>query len=212
MRQILASLLLGLAACAGQATVAATTPPPPADPAPAPAPDPAPVADEPAPVVQQTLKSLEVSSEGIRLKKGLTIKFKTDSDQMLAESSPILDEVASVMSQNDKIHIRVEGHTDNAGDKNHNQDLSTRRAGAVKAYLASKGIAADRLDSVGCGPGTPIADNGTEAGRAENRRVEFVIISHHHPRGNCELYKPHEHHDHDSGKDSGLPTGGGGKP
>jgi outer membrane protein OmpA-like peptidoglycan-associated protein len=104
------------------------------------------------------------------------------------------------MSQNDKIHIRIEGHTDNVGDKNHNQDLSARRAASVKAYLATKGVAQDRLDSLGCGQGTPVADNSTEDGKTQNRRVEFVIVRHRHPRGQCELYKPgehHHHHDHD---------------
>jgi outer membrane protein OmpA-like peptidoglycan-associated protein len=123
---------------------------------------------------------------------------------LLSESSSILDEVASVMTQNEKIHIRIEGHTDNSGNKDHNQDLSTRRAAAVKAYLVAKGTPGDKLDSLGCGPGTPVADNATEDGRAQNRRVEFVIIRKRHPRGQCELYKPGErrrHRDKD-GKDA----------
>jgi outer membrane protein OmpA-like peptidoglycan-associated protein len=65
----------------------------------------------------------------------------------------------------------------------------------VKTYLISRNITVDRLDSLGCGPGTPIADNSTEDGRTQNRRVEFVIIRHRHPRGQCELYKPHHHDD-----------------
>jgi OOP family OmpA-OmpF porin len=64
----------------------------------------------------------------------------------------------------------------------------------VLAYLSSKGIAADRLESLGCGQGTPVADNATDDGKAQNRRVEFVIVRKRRPRGNCELYKPREHH------------------
>ena len=154
------------------------------------------VESEAPPVVKEEPKTLDVQADVIRLKPGMTIRFATDSDKLLPESNSILDEVASVMSQNDKIHVRIEGHTDSQGDKTHNQDLSTKRAAAVKAYLVGKGLTDDRLDSLGCGPGTPVADNGTEDGRAQNRRVEFVIIRKKHPRGNCELYKPGEHHHH----------------
>jgi outer membrane protein OmpA-like peptidoglycan-associated protein len=200
MRQVFVALLcVGLAAGCHAQVQASTTPPPPA---PDPAPAPAPAAEEPEapPVVKSELKSLDIQQDVIRLKPGIKILFATDSDKILAESLPILDEVASVMSQNAKIHIRVEGHTDNSGNKDHNQDLSTRRAAAVKVYLISKGSPDDRLDSLGCGPGTPVADNATEDGRAQNRRVEFVIIRKRHPRGQCELYKPGEHHHHDDSK------------
>jgi outer membrane protein OmpA-like peptidoglycan-associated protein len=139
-------------------------------------------------------KSLEIQKDVIRLKPGIKILFATDSDKLLPESATILDEVASVMQQNAKLKIRVEGHTDNTGDKNHNQDLSTRRAASVRAYVVGKGIADDRLESLGCGQGTPLADNATDDGRRQNRRVEFVIVRKKHPRGNCELYKPGEHH------------------
>ena len=139
----------------------------------------------------------------IRLKPGIKILFATDSDKLLPESNAILDEVSMVLGQNTKLHLRVEGHTDNAGKADHNQDLSTRRAAAVKAYLVGKGGPEDRLDSLGCGQGTPIADNASEDGKAQNRRVEFVIVHHKHPRGNCELYKPGEHHHHDKGGGKG---------
>jgi len=200
MRHVLASLAFAaLAACHSKAEVSTTPPPPAPAPAPAPAAEPAPPPAEEAeaePVVNEEPKNLDIQKDVIRLKPGIKILFATDSDKLMPESSPILDEVASVMSQNEKIHIRVEGHTDNAGNKDHNQDLSTRRAAAVKAYLASKGVGDDRLDSLGCGQGTPIADNASEDGKAQNRRVEFVIIRKRHPRGQCELYKPGEHHHH----------------
>lgn len=204
MRHAVASILFAaLAACHSSAQVA-TTPPPP-EPAPAPVAEAPAPAEEPEtePVVKEEPKNLDIQKDVIRLKPGIKILFATDSDKLMPESSPILDEVASVMSQNEKIHIRVEGHTDNAGNKDHNQDLSTRRAAAVKAYLASKGVTDDRLDSLGCGQGTPVADNATDDGKAQNRRVEFVIIRKRHPRGQCELYKPgehHHHHDHDAAK------------
>lgn len=191
MRTFLCSLLLAAACHHDQPAPVAPTPPPAADPAPAAA-DPEP---EVAPVVETPLKNLEVSKDVIRLKPGTAIKFAVDSDKILPESNDILDEVVLVMTKNEKVHIRVEGHTDNTGKEDHNQDLSTRRSAAVMAYLQGKGIAADRLGSVGCGQGHPIADNATEAGKAENRRVEFVIIRKRHPRAECELYKPHHHGD-----------------
>ena len=201
MHQTFAALLVAALAmgCHSKAEVQAST-------TPAPAADPAPAAEEAesAPVVKEEPKSLDIQKDVIRLKPGIKILFATDSDKLLSESSSILDEVAAVMTQNEKIHIRIEGHTDNSGNKDHNQDLSTRRAAAVKAYLVTKGTLGDKLDSLGCGQGTPVADNATEDGRAQNRRVEFVIIRKRHPRGQCELYKPgerHRHHDKD-GKDA----------
>jgi OOP family OmpA-OmpF porin len=183
-----------------------TPPPTPATPTT----DPAPATEEAEaePVVKEEPKNLDIQKDVIRLKPGIKILFATDSDKMLPESSPILDEVASVIAQNAKIHIRIEGHTDNSGNKDHNQELSTRRAAVVKAYLVGKGTPTDRLDSLGCGPGTPVADNANEDGRAQNRRVEFVIVRQRHPRGQCELYKPGEHHRrHDKdGKDAAPPA------
>jgi outer membrane protein OmpA-like peptidoglycan-associated protein len=197
MRQLLAlSIVAGLAACHAKAEVS-TTPPPAPPPAADPAPPPA--EEEAPPVVKEEPKNLEIQADVIRLKPGIKILFATDSDKLLPESSPILDEVAMVLSQNAKIKVRVEGHTDNVGNKDHNQELSTRRAASVKAYLVTKGVTDDRLDSLGCGQGVPVADNGTDDGKQQNRRVEFVIVHKRHPRGQCELYKPDEHHHHHGG-------------
>jgi len=177
--------------------------PPPAAPEPAPAPAPvaAPAAgsdEEPdtEPVTKEEPKTLDIQADVIRLKPGMKILFATDSDKIDAQSNPILDEVASVMDQNQRIRIRVEGHTDSQGDAGHNKDLSAHRAAAVQAYLVSKGVSADRVESAGCGQGTPIADNATDDGRQQNRRVEFVILHHHRTVPECRLYHPGEHHHH----------------
>ncbi len=181
MRIIFASLLLAAAATACtkpselQATVAPPGPPPPSG-------------DEEV-VVKVPPKHLEIHNDVIRLKAGITIQFATDSAGVLPESAPVLDEVAMVMSENLHIRIRIEGHTDNTASQDHNQALSDRRAGTVRHYLEMKGITEDRLESLGCGENTPVATNATDAGKTENRRVEFVIIRHRNPRGNCELYK-----------------------
>ncbi|HEY4178983.1 MAG TPA: OmpA family protein [Kofleriaceae bacterium] len=167
--------------------------------------------DEPeeAPVVKEEPKSLDIQKDVIRLKPGMKILFETDSDKIVAESNTILDEVADVMTQNQKLRIRVEGHTDNTGKEDHNKELSEKRATAVRAYLVSKGVAEDRLESTGCGQGTPVADNATDDGKQQNRRVEFVIMRHKHPREACQLYKPGEHHGHHHDETA---TGGGQTP
>ena len=72
--------------------------------------------------------------------------------------------------------MRVEGHTDNHGKPKYNKTLSDRRAKAVVRYLIEKGVEPQRLTSEGFGDARPVMPNGTESGRARNRRVELVII------------------------------------
>jgi len=86
-----------------------------------------------------------------------------------------LDELASVMNAYPKVYIKVVGHTDNEGDANKNKKLSDSRAKSVKAYLIGKGIVGRRIETAGMGSLSPIGDNNTEAGKAQNRRVEVII-------------------------------------
>lgn len=83
-------------------------------------------------------------------------------------------EVVKLLQANPALRLAVEGHTDNAGTPAHNQQLSEARAHAVVTALAAQGIATGRLQSAGFGQTKPLADNATEAGRAQNRRVELV--------------------------------------
>jgi len=99
------------------------------------------------------------------------ILFNTDSATLGPAALGTVQEVADVLTQYRKTAVVVQGHTDSTGPAAHNQDLSERRAKAVLAYLAAKGIAAGRVSAVGKGESDPVADNGTVAGRAENRRV-----------------------------------------
>lgn len=79
-----------------------------------------------------------------------------------------------MMKSNPELKLSVEGHTDNVGTPASNKTLSEARAKSVVSALVGQGIAADRLSPVGYGKDKPVADNGTEEGRAKNRRVELV--------------------------------------
>ena len=103
------------------------------------------------------------------------IFFDTDKDVVKPESKPTLDEISKLMKSNPSLKVHVVGHSDNQGKPDYNLDLSRRRAASVVRELTSKyAIAADRLDSFGCGLYSPLAANTTEDGRAKNRRVELV--------------------------------------
>lgn len=72
-------------------------------------------------------------------------------------------------------NVAIEGHTDDIGSEEYNQDLSQRRADSVRNYLVRQGIGTQRLVATGMGEGQPVADNATVSGRQENRRVEVII-------------------------------------
>jgi outer membrane protein OmpA-like peptidoglycan-associated protein len=106
------------------------------------------------------------------------VKFVTNSDKIPGVSNKLLDNIARVLLAHPEIvHVKVEGHTDNTGKADFNQTLSEKRAAAVVAYLVKKGVAAERLQSVGHGDTMPIDDNKTANGRTQNRRVEFNIVN-----------------------------------
>ena len=103
--------------------------------------------------------------------------FEYNKAIIKSESFPILDAVAATMEGNPDIQlIEVQGHTDERGNDAYNLDLSTKRAAAVKQYLADKGIDKDRLESQGYGETQPLDNRKNESAYAKNRRVEFLII------------------------------------
>ncbi len=104
------------------------------------------------------------------------ILFENDRDLINLESDAVLAVVADVLQRFPQFTVRVEGHTDNHGGRDHNRKLSQARAEAVVRYLVEKkGVDGSRLGAKGFGDARPISDNGTEEGRAENRRVEFIV-------------------------------------
>lgn len=103
------------------------------------------------------------------------ILFDTDSDVIRPESTPTLTEIGTMLEQYPDLRLTIGGHTDSEGDDAYNQELSGRRAEAVKAYLVSAHrVDTGRLDAAGFGEGEPVADNGSPEGRQQNRRVELV--------------------------------------
>ena len=104
------------------------------------------------------------------------ILFAFDSAKVNPGAQAIVAKIAGMMQQHPTLELAVVGYTDNTGDFNYNLGLSKRRADAIVSELVTDGIARDRLAGVGVGPLNPIASNDTEQGRAENRRVELVII------------------------------------
>jgi outer membrane protein OmpA-like peptidoglycan-associated protein len=104
------------------------------------------------------------------------INFDVDKDTIRPNSKGTLDSAVKVLKEFD-VKIEISGHTDSDGAADHNRDLSKRRAEAVKKYLVDNGIDAGRITTVGYGPDKPIADNKTKRGKAENRRIEFRLLT-----------------------------------
>ena len=104
------------------------------------------------------------------------VHFDFDKATLKPEAKVVLNEAASLLGKHERVVVEIAGHTDSVGSETYNQGLSERRAAAVKDYLTSKGVKASRLSSKGYGESRPVASNDTEAGRAENRRVEMIIL------------------------------------
>jgi outer membrane protein OmpA-like peptidoglycan-associated protein len=104
------------------------------------------------------------------------IFFEFDKTNLLPASYTELDIVARFILDNDVKMIEISGHTDSEGSDVYNQKLSEGRAAAVVSYLATKGVAQEKMQAVGYGESRPVDTNQTESGRAQNRRVEFTLI------------------------------------
>jgi outer membrane protein OmpA-like peptidoglycan-associated protein len=102
------------------------------------------------------------------------VQFNLGSARLSAESGVVLDRLVTTLTDNPSLNITISGHTDNTGDAGFNKTLSASRAKSVLDYLAKKGISADRLTAVGLGDTQPRANNGTQAGRRQNRRIEVT--------------------------------------
>lgn len=104
------------------------------------------------------------------------LNYDTASRALTPESRPTVSAMATILSAYPNTAVRVVGYTDNQGDPAANKALSDQRAGTVKSELVRLGIPAERIEAAGMGEANPVADNSTEAGRAQNRRTELVIL------------------------------------
>ncbi|MGR8949716.1 MAG: OmpA family protein [Gammaproteobacteria bacterium] len=102
------------------------------------------------------------------------VHFGLDKSALTATARSILDEVATIMTNNSQIRIDIVGFTDSSGSSDYNQLLSQRRATTALEYLESAGVASGRMSANGRGEDSPVSSNGTKEGRAENRRVEIT--------------------------------------
>ena len=105
------------------------------------------------------------------------LTFASGTTTLAPGAGAELDKIASAMKQYPLSKARLEGFTDNVGLEESNKILSAKRADAVKAQLVSRGIQKERIQTVGMGPENPIGNNATAEGRAENRRIEFVVTN-----------------------------------
>lgn len=141
--------------------------PPAITPAPAPAEAPKSVAIAPAAVIAPTSEKVTFETDTF---------FAFDKSVLQPAGKAKLDDLASKLQGTDIEVVIATGHTDSTGSDAYNQKLSVRRAQAVKAYLVSKGLPADRVLADGKGEKQPVASNKTKDGRAQNRRVDIEVV------------------------------------
>jgi len=120
--------------------------------------------------------SVTRDGDNIHLNMPGDVTFGFDSDAVRSEFYEVLDSVAVVLEEFDQTIIEVSGHTDSVGAASYNQRLSERRAQSVSRYLLSQNVSEDRMLVVGYGEDQPVASNDSDAGRAQNRRVELTLV------------------------------------
>ena len=137
--------------------------------------------DQQAKKIENTLPGAEVvrNAEGIQviLDENSDVRFEYNKSSLTAEAKSNLQKLIPIFNEYPDTDMLIIGFTDGVGSQEYNLPLSEKRAGSVVEYLKSQGIASSRLTSMGRGKLEPRADNETEAGRAQNRRVEFVITA-----------------------------------
>ena len=106
----------------------------------------------------------------------LHINFDTDKSSLKPDGAEAVKEIAKMLQSDNSLNIAINGYTDDSGSADHNQRLSEARATTVRDELIKAGIDGSRLTSKGFGQESPIADNSTEEGKAQNRRVELVKL------------------------------------
>lgn len=114
------------------------------------------------------------SDDGLVLTLG-DVVFEAGKATLQPSAMTAIDRLAQMLGVYPERSVRIEGHTDSMGDPKANQELSERRAAAVRDALLARGVEAARVEAIGLGATHPIADNRTESGRQKNRRIDIVL-------------------------------------
>jgi outer membrane protein OmpA-like peptidoglycan-associated protein len=135
--------------------------------------------DKQAEELEEELEDAEIErvGEGIQVTFGSGILFDVNSANLKAEATENINKMAETLKKYEDTEVLIEGHTDDTGADDYNQDLSEERAASVADYLKSLGVKSRRLEKVGYGEMQPVEDNTTEVGRTANRRVEIAIFA-----------------------------------
>lgn len=137
--------------------------------------------DKQAERIENTLPGAQVvrSEEGIQviLDENSDVRFEYNKSDLTPSAKTNLDKLVTIFNEYPDTNLMIAGYTDGIGSEAYNLTLSEKRANSVKDYLISRGISPSRLTSKGFGKADPIATNETDAGRAQNRRVEFYITA-----------------------------------
>jgi len=120
---------------------------------------------------------IERVGEGIKITFDSGLLFDVDKSDLRPQAKTNLESLAKILNKYDDTNILVEGDTDNTGTEEYNQKLSERRAQSVSSFLIGLSVTGSRIATVGLGESNPIAENDTDYGRQQNRRVEVAIFA-----------------------------------
>lgn len=128
-----------------------------------------------AEAARDELRITRMAGDALRVGIASDASFDSGKDALRPGAAATYTKIASVLKDYDKTVVHVVGHTDSVGTDEYNQGLSQRRASSVTSYLIQQGVPAERIRQEGRGEREPLANNQTDAGRAQNRRVDIVI-------------------------------------
>lgn len=120
---------------------------------------------------------VERVGEGIVVEFSDKVLFGYDRSDLSSSAEVNMDKLVNVLKEYPDTNIEIQGHTDSKGTDSYNEGLSNRRATAVASYLRNRGVSSSRISTKAFGESAPIASNDTESGRAQNRRVDFLITA-----------------------------------
>lgn len=121
--------------------------------------------------------TVERVGEGIKITFNSGLLFNINSAQLSPTTQQNLRELAATLNKYEDTNILIEGHTDNTGSDEHNQKLSEERAKSVASFLSAQNVKNNRITTTGYGESQPVADNNSDSGRDQNRRVEVAIFA-----------------------------------